>query len=207
MKIIEYTCKTCGKDTIRIVFGNNCDKQFCCKCCKNQGFQPRDCKIGQLEFERFSHGKQLTENDVKGLLLEKALSDTLNELKIPHEHNPFNNTYPCFQVERPDITLETPNLLIECKNLSEKEINYLSKSWLDENVINRPQVKNYGRKIALFSYKPRKNLIQHLNTRGWRVYGLGTQILTLKQAIKARGKLKQRFYWIKKQHDQIVTTS
>jgi hypothetical protein len=207
MKIIEYTCKTCGKDRVRIIFGNNCNKQFCCNCCKNQGVQPRYCKIEQLEFERFSQGKKLNENDVKGLLLEKALSDTLNELKILHEHNPFNNTYPCFQVDQPDITIEKPNLVIECKNLSEKQTSFLSTQWLDSNIIKRPKVKNYRRKLVLFSYKPRKNLIEYLNRRGWRVYGLGTQLLTLKDVKKIRGRIRQQFYWIKKQYNEQVITS
>ena len=34
-------------------------------------------------------------------------------------------------------------------------------------------------------------MIQHLNTHGWRVYGLGKQILTWKDAKKVRGKLRQ----------------
>ena len=57
--------------------------------------------------------------------------------------------------------------------------------------IQRPNLKKYRRKSALFRYKPRKNLIQHLNTHGWRVYGLGKQILTWKDAKKVRGKLRQ----------------
>lgn len=207
MDIVEYSCESCGKDSIRVIFGKGCKIHSCCICCRKQGLQPRDCKIDQLEFERFSQGKRLTKNDVKGLLLEKAVSDTLNDLGVPHQHNPFNNTYPCFQVEQPDVTIDKPSLLIECKNLSEKQMSYLSTQWLDENIIKRPKVKEYRRKIVFFSFKPRKNLTQYLNRRGWRVYGFGKQILTGKDAKKSKGKIKQRCYWIKKQHDELIKKS
>jgi len=34
---------------------------------------------------------------------------------------------------------------------------------------------------------------------GWRVYGLGEQILTVEQQKKATEKIRQRFYWLKKE--------
>jgi len=202
MKITNYKCQTCGKDKTRISFSDEilCKKGICCKCCEKQGLQPTECKIAQLELERFSAGKQLNKNDVKGLLLEKSVSDTLHILKIPHNHNPFNNTYPCYQIKRPDITIQKLDILIECKNLSKKQVDHLSKEWLDENMINRPNVTKYRRKIALFSFGPRKSLVRHLNKYGWRVYGLGTQILTLKQCRKETGNLIKKFYWIKKKY-------
>lgn len=173
---------------------------MCCKCCKKQGLQPLECEIAQLEFKRFSEGKQLNRNDVKGLLLEKAVSDALNILGIPHQHNPFNNTYPCYKIESPDIAMEKLNTVIECKNLSKKQVDHLTTRWLDKHIIKRPNMAKYNRKLALLSYKPRQSLVRHLNKYGWRVYGLGTQILTFKQERKAIGKLIKKFYWLKKEY-------
>jgi len=62
-----------------------------------------------LELERFVQGKRLNKNDLKGLLMEMAVSNALCDLGIPHEHNPFNNTYPNFQNTRPDIVIEKLN--------------------------------------------------------------------------------------------------
>jgi hypothetical protein len=157
--------------------------------------------MAQLEFERFAQGKSLNENDVKGLLMEKAVSDTLDGLKIPHDHNPFNNTYPNYQNKRPDIAIEELELVIECKNLSQKQVDHtLSQEWLDENIVKRPYFAKHRRKIAFFSYKPRQSSVAYLNVHGWRVYGLGTQITNLKQQKKAMGKVKQRVFWLQKEY-------
>jgi hypothetical protein len=154
----------------------------------------------KLEFERFAQGKRLSKNDLKGLLMEMAVSESLDALKIPHKHNPFNNAYPNYQNECPDIVIEDLNLVIECKNLSQKQIDdRLSEAWLEENITGRPYFKNYKRKVAFFSYKPRQSRVEYLNKHGWRVYSLGTQILTAKQMKESMGKMKQRFYWLKKQ--------
>jgi len=158
--------------------------------------------MAQLELKRFSEGRQLNKNDVKGLLLEKAVSDSLNVLKIPHKHNPFNNTYPCYQTKSPDIAIGKLNTVIECKNLSKKQVDHLTPKWLDKHIIKRPNVAKYNRKLALFSHKPRQSLVRHLNKHGWRVYGLGTQILTFKLERKAIGKLIKKFYWLKKEYAQ-----
>jgi hypothetical protein len=95
--------------------------------------------------------------------MENAVSDVLTSLKIPHSHNPFNNTYPCYQNKRPDIIIEKLNLVIECKNLSQIQVEQrLSNAWLDENIIGRPYFKNYTVKIAFFSFKPRQSGIDYL---------------------------------------------
>jgi hypothetical protein len=206
---IDFTCPNCKKEYTVITFSKLpfCGKGVCCKCCKKQGLQPIECEIDQLELERFAQGKRLSKNDVKGLLMEMAVSESLDALKIPHKHNPFNNTYPNYQNECPDITVENLNLVIECKNLSKKQIEErLSEAWLDENIIKRPYFKNYKCKIAFFSYKPRNSNISYLNKYGWRVYSLDNQILTAKQTKKSMGKMKQRFYWLTKKK-QIVPTS
>jgi len=204
MRVADYTCKICGQKKTRITFYDekSCKKGMCCKCCEKQGLQPIECKIAQLEFERFSAGKRLNKNEVKGLLLEKAISDALYVLKTPHKHNPFNNTYPCYQTKQPDIIIEKLNTVIECKNLSKKQVDHLTPKWLDIHIIKRPNVSKYNRKLALFSYKPRQSLVRHLNKYGWRVYGLGTQILTFRQERKAIGKLIKKFYWLKKEYIQ-----
>jgi hypothetical protein len=91
-------------------------------------------------------------------------------------------------------------MVIECKNLSQKTVEQtISKEWLDENIVKRPYFKNYKHKIAFFSYKPSQSSVEYLNMHGWRIYSLGTQILTVKQMRKSIGKMKQRFYWLKKQ--------
>ena len=76
---------------------------------------------------------------------------------------------------------------------------------LDNHIIKRPNVAKYNRKLALFSYKPRQSLRRHLNKHGWRVYGLGTQILTFKQERKSIGKLIKKFYWLKKEYAETQT--
>lgn len=203
MKEIDFKCPDCGKEFI-VVTDNDwlfCGKDVCCKCCKRIGLQSKDCEMGQLALERFAQGKdRLNKNHMKGLLMEKAVSDALCALGILHDSNPFDNTYPCYQNTRPDIVVVKLNTTIECKNLSQKTIQKtLSKDWLDENIIMRPYFKNYKHKIAFFSYKPRQSSVEYLNIHGWRVYSLGTQILTVKQMRKSMGRMKQRFYWLKKQ--------
>jgi hypothetical protein len=203
MNEIDFTCPDRGKEYLVLTDSNSpfCGKGICCKCCKRQGLQSQDCEMEQLALERFAQGKdRLNKNHLKGLLMEKAVSDALQVLGIPHDHIPFDNTYPCYQNKRPDIIVDKLNMTIECKNLSQKQIeDSLSEEWLDKNIIKRPYFKDYKRKIVFFSYKPQKPSVQYLNTHGWRVYGLGTQVLTVKQMNKSIGKIKQRFYWLKKQ--------
>jgi hypothetical protein len=119
-----------------------------------------------------------------------------------HTHNPFKLYYSNYQGKNPDIRIEELNAIIECKNLNENQINLLSTQWLDDNVIQRPNTSKYTLKMVLFSYKPRKTLIKYLESYGWKVYGLGTQILNEKQEKKAIPRLKQQFWWLKKLHDQ-----
>jgi hypothetical protein len=40
--------------------------------------------MAQLELQRLSEGKELNEDDVKGILLERPVSDALYILGIPH---------------------------------------------------------------------------------------------------------------------------
>jgi hypothetical protein len=157
--------------------------------------------MAQLELKRFAEGKQLNKNDIKGLLLEKALSDTLYSLNIPHNHNPFDNTYPCYQNKRPDITIPKIDVVIECKNLSKKQVDHtVSEEWLDKNVIKRRCPLKYRHKIVLFSFKPRKRFRDYLNRYGWKVYNLGEQVLNMRQERKTIGKLRRRFYWLRKEY-------
>ena len=203
MSIIDYKCPKCGKDWTRITFDDKsaCSKSICCKCCKKQRLQPLKCAMAQLEFQRFAEGKELSENDIKGILMEKAVSDALHSLKIPHDPNPFNNTYPCYQNKRPDIVIEKLRLVIECKNLSKKQVYHsLSQEWLDKNIVKRPYFTKYRRKIVLLSFKPLRPSLAYLHKHGWRVYSLGTQILTPKQQKKAIGKMKQKFCWLQKEY-------
>jgi hypothetical protein len=153
----------------------------------------------EKEFERIMEGKELNLNEFKGLLLEKAVSDVLYALKVPHEHNPFDITYPCYQNKRPDIIIEKPKTIIECKNLSKNQVeNYLSKEWLNENIIKRDYPKGYRKRIVVFSYKPTQTNLEYLHRHGWKVYSLGAQLLSMKQEKKSIGKLKQKFHWVTK---------
>ena len=200
---IDFTCPDCGKEYHVLTPSEElfCGKGICCSCCKKQGSQSEECTMFQLELEREANGTVLSRDDMKGLLMEKAVSDALTSLKIPHTHNPFNNTYPCYQNKRPDIIIEKLNLAIECKNLSQIQVDQrLSNAWLDENIIGRPYFKNYKRKIAFFSYKPRQSSVAYLNKHDWRAYSLGAQILTAKEMKKSLGKMKQRFCWLQKEY-------
>jgi hypothetical protein len=198
------TCTTCGLEIEGTVLRDliPCLENVCCSCCKKQGLQTPECRMFLLETDRLLGGKSLTDNDVKGLLLERALSDALQSLKIPHIHNPFNITYPCYQNKGPDVTIQKLDMVIETKNLSQKEAKSLSEDWLDTNIIKRRYLVNHRYKVVLFSFKPRRSLVRYLQKYGWRVYGLNEQILTSQQERKAVGKLKRKFHNWKKEYDK-----
>ena len=93
---IHFTCPDCGKEHWIATAKNMafCGKGVCCKCCKGQGIQSKYCRMEQLAQKRFAQGKdRLNKNHMKGLLMEKAVSDALFALGIPHDSNPFDNTY------------------------------------------------------------------------------------------------------------------
>jgi hypothetical protein len=202
MSSIDYRCRVCGHRIMSLVFKDEkpCYEETCCKCCKKQGLQSPECKMAMLEFDRFANGVQLSSNDIKGLLLEKAVHDALRILKIPHNHNPLNNTYPCYQNKAPDVIIKDLDTIIECKNLNKKQVDHLTEKWLDKHIIKRDYASGYGRKLALFSYKPRSSLIKHLNKHCWKVYSLEQQILTYRQEQKAIGNLIRTFYWLNKEY-------
>ena len=114
IKQIEFACPDCGKDYIVLTSSEEifCGKGICCSCCKKQGLQSEECKMFHLELEREANGTVLSRDDMKGLLMEKAVSDALTSLRIPHTHNPFNNTYPRYQNKKPDIIIEKLSLAI-----------------------------------------------------------------------------------------------
>jgi len=170
---------------------------LCCDCCKKLGLQDEKCKKRCLEFDLFAKGKKLNRNEEKGVYLERATSNTLKNLGIPHKHNPFKLYYSHYQGKNPDIIIEKINGIIECKNLNQKQIDLLSTQWLDKNVVHRPKTAGYNLRIALFSYKPRKPLVNYLKRNGWKTYGVGFQILKGRQEAKASRKLKQHFWWFK----------
>jgi hypothetical protein len=155
-----------------------------------------------LELDLISKDKRLNENESKGIFLERAMSNTLKRLEVSHKHNPFKLYYSNYQCKNPDIIIEALNGIIECKNINKKQVDLLSTQWLDQNIICRPNTSGYNLKMALFSYKPRQNLVKYLKGHGWRSYGLGFQILNEKQEKKAIPRLKQQFWWVKKAYDQ-----
>lgn len=184
-----------------------CHQGMCCECCKKNDLQSDKCKLACLELDLLSQGKKLNENEKKGILLERAISKTLKNLGIKHKHNPFKLYYSNYQAKNPDIIIEKLNAIIECKNLNSKQVGLLSTQWLDEQVISRPKTTGYTLKMVLFSYKPRENLVKYLKKHGWRTYGLGYQILNMKQERKATRRLKQHFWWLKKKYAENTTKS
>lgn len=210
MKIISIKCQACGQLRTRITFVDDtrCPSDTCCDCCKKHDSQTPECRMDMLEFERYIEGKQLNKNDIKGMQLERAISNALKALQIPHKHNPFNNTYPCYQNKCPDIIIEKLDTVIECKNLSKKQVDHLTTKWLDKHIIDRDYNKGYKHKIALFSFKPRLPLFRYLHNHGWKAYCLGTQILTSREEQKASGKLVSYVHWLKKEYScQVVSQS
>ena len=161
------------------------------------------CTLVSLELELIKQDKKLNLNEMKGVFLERAMSTTLDRLKVPHKHNPFKLYYSNYQGKNPDIIIEELDAIIECKNLNQNQVQHsISKKWLDRNIINRPNTSNYGLKMALFSYKPSEPLINYLKNFNWNVYDLGFQILSVRQEKKAIPRLKQEFWWLKKKYEQ-----
>lgn len=197
MKIVEYKCKECGEERTTTDDTIYYHERICGACRRKQGLTNQQSKRLQKELEHLQQGKELSKNHEKGMLLEYAVSETLNELGIPHEHNPFDITYPCYQETNPDIVIKTLNAVIECKNLNRSQTEHLTRGWLDENVIRRPQVSSFEEKIAVFGYEPRLTLREYLRTKGWRTYSAWSQILTLVQAHDAIPRLKQQLYWLR----------
>ncbi len=175
--------------------------------CVANAVRRKDCKMIVvnwlvLNLNFYNNGKELNENELKGIFLERAISNTLNNLGIPHKHNPFRLYYSNYQGKNPDIIIDSLDAIFECKNINEKQVNLLSTQWLDENVVQRPNTSKYTLKMALFSYKPRQNLVKYLKSNGWRSYGLGFQILNMKQERKVIPRLKQQFWWLRKAYEQ-----
>jgi hypothetical protein len=189
-------CPKCGK-TYLTTANTTSRKKICIACRRKQGLLNQQSKRLQKELERLLQGKELSKNHKKGMLLELAVSKTLEELGIPHYHNPFDITYPCYQETNPDIVIETLNAVIECKNLNRSQTEHLTRGWLDANIIRRPQVSSFEEKIAVFGYEPRLRLKEYLKTKGWRTYSTWSQILTLGQAHDAIPRLKQQLYWLR----------
>jgi hypothetical protein len=197
MRIVKYICKKCGEERTTTK-GTIYDREKICGACRRKlGLVSEESKHLQKELERLQQGKELNENDKKGILLEYAVSETLDGLGIPHEHNPFDITYPCYQEENPDIIIEALDTVIECKNLSKSQTDHLTPSWIDRNVIDRPKVNAFEEKIVVFGYPLKLSLKKYLKGRGWRTCGIGNQILTPRQAYDAIPRLKQELYWLR----------
>jgi hypothetical protein len=191
-----FKCPKCGK-TYLTTANTISRKIICIACRKKQGLLNQQSERLQKELERLLQGKGLSQNHKKGMLLELAVSRTLDELGIPHDHNPFDITYPCYQEGNPDIVIEKLNVVLECKNLNRLQTEHLTRGWLDANIIRRPQVSSFEEKIAVFAYEPRPILTKYLETKGWRTYATGSQILTQGQAQNAVPRLKQRLCWLR----------
>jgi len=205
MSIVKYKCVACGKDWGKLVFEDApfSKTNLCLECLNKENLQDPNYKMAQLELERLLEGKELSENDFKGLLMEQAVSDALYSLELPHSHNPFNITYPNYQNKRPDIIIEKLGVVVECKNLSKKEVNSsLSQEWLNDNIVKRQYFEKYGRKLVFFSLKPLRPAVAYLRKNKWKVYSLGMQLTNLREQKKALGRIRQRFFWLKKEYQR-----
>jgi hypothetical protein len=191
-----FKCAKCGK-TYLTTANTTSRKKICIACRRKQGLLNQQSKRLRKELDRLLKGKELSRNHKKGVLLEYAVSQTLDQLGIPNDPNPFNITYPCYQENRPDIVIEALNVVIECKNLNRSQTEHLTRGWLDANIIKRPQVSSFEEKIAVFGYKPRQSTADYLETKGWRTYSTGNQLLTRGQAENAIPRLKQQLCWLR----------
>jgi hypothetical protein len=188
-------CPKCGKT--HLTTGNTTSGKVCITCRRKQGLVNQQSKRLRKELDRLLEGKELSRNHKKGMLLEYAVSTALDQLGIPNDSNPFDLTYPCYQENRPDIIVRVLNVVIECKNLNRSETRKLNRGWLDANIIERPQVGSFEEKIAVFSYEPQQSTADYLETKGWRTYSIGSQILTLEQAKNSIPRLKQQLCWLR----------
>jgi hypothetical protein len=195
-QLAVFKCPKCG--TRYLTTANTTPrKKLCITCRRKQGLLNQQSKRLRKELERLLQGKELSKNHKKGILLEYAVSKTLDGLGIPHEHNPFDITYPCFQEENPDIIIKALDTVIECKNLGRSETDKLNCGWLNQNVVERKKVNSFGEKIVVFSHKPESSLKEYLESRGWRAYAVGNQILTVRQAHDAIPRLRQQLCWLR----------
>lgn len=205
MEIDVFRCNTCKQEKTRLRLEGTkpCYGDMCCDCCKKKWLQTANCILASLELELIKQGKKLNLNEMKGVFLERAISTTLYRLEVPHQHNPFKLYYSNYQGKNPDIIIKELDAIIECKNLNQNQVeNIISKKWLDKNIIKRPNTSKYSLKMALFSYKPPESLTKYLNDNNWKVYGLGFQILNVKQEKNAIPQLKKQFWWLKKKYQQ-----
>jgi hypothetical protein len=200
--MVKYICYTCGEEREKTDGGTLCYVDKCCNCCMKNGLKSDRSNLDCLDFFLDIKGKKLNLNEEKGISLERAISKTLTNIGILYKNNPFNLCYSSFQIENPDIIIEGLNAIIECKNLNNHQVDLLSTQWLDKHIICRPKTSGYNLKMALFSYKPRQNLVKYLKSHGWRTYGVGFQILNEKQERKAVRRLKQQFWWLRKAYEQ-----
>jgi hypothetical protein len=197
MKIVNYKCQKCGEERTTTDDSIYYFERICGACRRKLGLASQESMRFRKELERLLEGKELSRNQKVGALLEKAVSDALNELRIPHDHNPFDTTYVCYQGKGPDIIIKKLDTIIECKNLSRKQVQHLTGDWLNRNVVERPDVTSYKNKIVVFSYRPRPRLVKHLKkVHEWRVYSIENQILTQRQAYEAVPRLKQQLCWL-----------
>ena len=196
MNAVTFRCTKCGNEILTTDDTESSKEKICIACRRKQGLASQESERLRKELGRLLEGKELSRNQKVGALLEKAVSDALNELRIPHDHNPFDTTYVCYQGKGPDIIIKKLDTIIECKNLSRKQVQHLTADWLNRNVIERPNVTSHKDKILVISYRPRPRLVEHLKVHGWRVYGVGNQILTQREAYEAVPRLKQQLVWL-----------
>jgi hypothetical protein len=197
MKIVTYKCKICGEERTTTDDAIFYREKICGTCRRKLGLANEESEHLQKELERLLQNKELSSNHKKGMLLEYAVSQTLDELGIPHDHNPFDITYPCYQEENPDIIIKALDTIVECKNLGKSETDNLTRGWMNQNVVEREKVSSFKNKIVVFSHEPKSSLVEYLQTKGWRTYTTESQVLTLGQARTAIPRLKQQLCWLR----------
>ncbi|MCJ7424382.1 hypothetical protein MUP01_08980 [Candidatus Bathyarchaeota archaeon] len=103
-----FKCPKCGK-TYQTTANIKRRRRICIACRRKQGLLNQQSKRLQKELERLQQGKELSRNHKKGMLLEYAVSKTLDELGIPHDHNPF------------DITRKGIEIKLETRHMKERD--------------------------------------------------------------------------------------
>ena len=121
MKIVTYKCKICGEERTTTDDTTYYHERICGTCRRRLGLVNEESKRLNKELERLQQGKELSSNHKKGMLLEYAVSKTLDQLGIPNDPNPFDTTYPCYQENRPDIIIKALNTVVSPEFFSEQK--------------------------------------------------------------------------------------
>jgi len=147
-------------------------------------------------------GKDTILNQEKGKLLEKATSKALENLRIPHKHNPFGETYFRYTGKTGDILINELNLVIECKNLSFQSAKYLNREWVRREVTDRKETEKFKYRILVVSYPLPQKIREYLNFKGWKVISIGYQV-TSESFLLTIKLLMRKLFWLSRMYKRL----